>query len=134
MKTALSYIPTALLLEELAIRGTTKIPPATPPSSVNQIIFTVAEVFGIPVEAILSRRKTKAVSRARFACWLLIKEREAFSATEIASFFRRKDHGTILHGFKAGRELIQADPSFAKNVRLALQRITPAAASLPTDH
>jgi chromosomal replication initiation ATPase DnaA len=59
----------------------------------------VAKAFDVPAGLLYSSDRTARVSEARFACYVLLRER-GLSLNEIASVTGRKDHGSVIHGMK----------------------------------
>lgn len=87
--------------------------------SAVELIEAVAAAFNIDMWEILSRRKPTPTVRARFAAYLLLRERLAYGSIRIAKATRRKDHTTVLHGLKRAKELLATDPAWAEAYRAA---------------
>lgn len=78
----------------------------------------VAREFGVGVEEIDGRRRTRRVAGARHAAIALCRERLDYSLTDIGEVFDR-DHSTVLAAVEAARKRTLRDLYF----RQSMQRI-----------
>lgn len=74
----------------------------------------VAKAFDILGE-IYGERGSARISAARFACYVLLRER-GLSLPEITAVTSRKHHGAVIHGMKRAQSLEKHDPYFACNL------------------
>jgi chromosomal replication initiator protein len=73
--------------------------------SVENIQKTVAEYYKIKVSDLLSKKRTRSISRPRQLAMSLAKELTNHSLPEIGEFFGGKDHTTVLHACRKIKEL-----------------------------
>jgi len=78
----------------------------------------VARAFDVPAFALYGRERTARVSEARFACYLLLRQR-GLSHNEVAAITGRKDHGSVLHGLKRADWMQTHEPAFGDQLAAA---------------
>lgn len=75
----------------------------------------VADHYGVPVEALWSKMRTRAVSEPRrLAAWLL-KQRTILTLQDIGDILDR-DHTTIIYALRMVKAEMQRNPCFARTV------------------
>ncbi len=67
---------------------------------VFRISSKVASYYGITVERMLSRERSKSVSEARHMAMWIVRERLALSYPEIGSEFAKRDHQSTMRAIK----------------------------------
>jgi len=77
---------------------------------VNIIKQVVANYFNIQVQALESPLRKKEVAQARHIAMFLCREKLNLSYKQIAKYFKRKDHTTVMHGV----EKVQKDENLYK--------------------
>lgn len=77
--------------------------------SIENIQRTVAEYYKIKVADLLSKRRTRSVTRPRQMAMALAKELTNHSLPEIGDAFGGRDHTTVLHACKKIAELKDSD-------------------------
>lgn len=77
--------------------------------SIENIQKTVAEYYKIKKTDLLSKRRTRTVTRPRQVAMCLSKEITNHSLPEIGEAFGGRDHTTVLHACKKIKELRQSD-------------------------
>lgn len=77
--------------------------------SVENIQKTVAEYYKIKKADLLSKRRTRTVTRPRQVAMCLAKEITNHSLPEIGEAFGGRDHTTVLHACKKVKELRESD-------------------------
>jgi chromosomal replication initiator protein len=77
--------------------------------SIENIQKTVAEYYKIKKTDLLSKRRTRTVTRPRQVAMCLSKEITNHSLPEIGEAFGGRDHTTVLHACKKIKELCQSD-------------------------
>lgn len=77
--------------------------------SIENIQRTVAEYYKIKVADLLSKRRTRSVTRPRQMAMALAKELTNHSLPEIGDAFGGRDHTTVLHACKKVVELMESD-------------------------
>jgi chromosomal replication initiator protein len=91
----------------------------------QKIACAVAEFFQLPVAELRSWGRPKRSAVPRQVAMLLSRELSGRSAAQIARFFGRKNHTTVVHACRRTRILLAGDPALSRNVerlRRALRR------------
>ena len=83
--------------------------------SIDNIQRTVAEYYKIKVSDLLSKRRTRSVTRPRQMAMALSKELTNHSLPEIGDAFGGRDHTTVLHACRKMVELRDSDPSIRED-------------------
>lgn len=83
--------------------------------SIDNIQRTVAEYYKIKVSDLLSKRRTRSVTRPRQMAMALAKELTNHSLPEIGDAFGGRDHTTVLHACKKVVELRDKDPGIRED-------------------
>jgi chromosomal replication initiation ATPase DnaA len=134
---AISEIPTRTLIAEIRRRHsqghdvpaeemTQEMIQTNLSDAIISITQMVAGIFGVATGALLGSSRLGPLAEARFATWLILRDR-GYLPCEIAPVFRRLDTGTVRHGCNRGRQLIQADPRFARRLKQALDLVAATA-------
>lgn len=92
--------------------------------SIDNIQRTVAEYYKIKVSDLLSKRRTRTVTRPRQIAMALSKELTNHSLPEIGDAFGGRDHTTVLHACKKIVELQQLDASIREDYQTFLRTLT----------
>jgi chromosomal replication initiation ATPase DnaA len=88
------------------------------PLSPGEIIGQVACITGVPVGSIQGKRRTRAVTEARFLVIAAISKRYPWwSGQELAGAISREDPGTAYHAIKRFKTLIVTNPHFQAMAR-----------------
>ena len=77
--------------------------------TIENIQKTVAEYFKIRVADLLSKRRSRSITRPRQLAMALAKELTNHSLPEIGEAFGGRDHTTVLHACKKIKELREYD-------------------------
>ena len=77
--------------------------------SIENIQKTVAEYFKIRVADLLSKSRSRSITRPRQIAMSLAKELTRHSLPEIGDAFGGRDHTTVLHACRKVKELREAD-------------------------
>ncbi len=93
----------------------------------DRAIYRACEVFAMLPGKLLSRDRHQQFVRARHAVMLVMYELPDWSTPRIAKLFGMKCHSSVLHGLKAGEELMTRDAAFCE----AVAEIFAAAFSSP---
>lgn len=84
----------------------------------------VAEAFALPWEQLFAGgRETKTVFPRQAAMTLLMEERK-WSTAEVAAYFGKKDHTTVLFAVKAVKFRADTEPDYAAKLAAARAKIT----------
>ncbi len=92
--------------------------------SIDNIQRTVAEYYKIRVSDLLSKRRTRSITRPRQVGMALAKELTNHSLPEIGEAFGGRDHTTVLHACKVVIELKQSDPAIRDDYQHFMKILT----------
>ncbi len=92
--------------------------------SIDNIQRTVAEYYKIKVADLLSKRRTRSVTRPRQMAMALAKELTNHSLPEIGDAFGGRDHTTVLHACKKIVELKDNDSSMREDHNNFIKTLT----------
>lgn len=94
----------------------------------TELVNLCAQLFEIPREDVLSRKRKQRVSHARMALYAGLRKR-GWSYPRIGMFCGR-DHATVIHGVRTAEELSRRYPAYAEKVE-KLFSWQPVALELP---
>ena len=97
--------------------------------SQTRILLCVSEYLNVPVVEMLSKKRDRPISEARFLAMFFIKRLTGISLKSIATIFNCH-HSSIIHAIHTVDDLMR-DPEFKKKVQHLSQLITPT--SLKSD-
>jgi chromosomal replication initiator protein len=80
------------------------------------IIQSVADQFGIPVERVLSHDRSREVARPRQIAMYLMREEASCSLPQIGEALGGRDHTTILYGCEKIADLLERDDRLRRQV------------------
>ncbi|TNC81885.1 MAG: chromosomal replication initiator protein DnaA [Oleiphilus sp.] len=92
--------------------------------SIENIQRTVAEYYKIKVADLLSKRRTRSVTRPRQMAMALAKELTNHSLPEIGDAFGGRDHTTVLHACKKIAELKDSDAGMREDHNNFIKTLT----------
>ncbi|BES68983.1 chromosomal replication initiator protein DnaA [Marinobacter nanhaiticus D15-8W] len=92
--------------------------------SIDNIQRTVAEYYKIKVADLLSKRRTRTVTRPRQMAMSLAKELTNHSLPEIGDAFGGRDHTTVLHACKKIVELQESDTNIREDYQNFMRLLT----------
>lgn len=92
--------------------------------SIDNIQRTVAEYYKIRVSDLLSKRRTRSITRPRQMGMALAKELTNHSLPEIGEAFGGRDHTTVLHACKVVFGLKQTDPTIRDDYQNFMKILT----------
>lgn len=102
------------------------------PSPTQEVIERVASAFDIPAEQIISQRRDRPTVRARWACYVIMRDRLNMTFGKIGRIFDGQDHTTVRYGFHEAAVLMADDEDYRQRITAAghdaAPRIQPAAA------
>ncbi len=84
--------------------------------SADEIIESVSDVFGVPVEKVMSRDRTKEVALTRQVIMYLMREEANVSLPQIGLAMGGRDHTTVIHACEKVSSLLQKDNQFRSQV------------------
>jgi chromosomal replication initiator protein len=82
----------------------------------ENIVETVAQAFGIPVDRILSRERTRQVALPRQVAMYLLREEAHISLPQIGEVLGGRDHTTVIYGCNKISDLIEQDDRLRRQV------------------
>ena len=85
--------------------------------SIENIQKTVAEYYNIRLSDLLSKRRSRSITRPRQMAMALTKELTNHSLPEIGESFNGRDHTTVIHACKKISELRRENPSHEEDYR-----------------
>jgi len=85
--------------------------------SIDNIQKTVAEYYNIKLSDLLSKRRSRSITRPRQLAMALTKSLTNHSLPEIGEAFNGRDHTTVLHACSKIRELRKEIPSLEEDYR-----------------
>ena len=92
--------------------------------SIDNIQRTVAEYYKIKVADLLSKRRTRVVTRPRQVAMSLSKELTNHSLPEIGDAFGGRDHTTVMHACKKIIELKETDANIREDYQNFMRLLT----------
>ncbi len=90
----------------------------------DSVIESVSGVFGVPVDKIMSRDRTKDVALSRQVIMYLMREEGKASLPQIGAAMGGRDHTTVIHACEKVASLMQSDPQFRSRVYKAKEMIS----------
>ena len=92
--------------------------------SIENIQKTVSEYYNIKLSDLLSKRRSRSITRPRQLAMALTKELTNHSLPEIGEAFNGRDHTTVLHACKKITELRKESPSHEEDYRNLTRALT----------
>lgn len=100
------------------------IPSSKPkPITVERIQEAVAEYFGLGLEDMKARRRTRTVAFPRQVAMFLSRELTDLSLPRIGEAFGGRDHTTVMHAYEKIQETSRQDPTLEKCLSTIIQRL-----------
>lgn len=85
--------------------------------NVSAILNAVSQHYEVPVEKLTEQgRGTQEVSKARQIAMYLTKELSTLSLQGVGKHFGDRDHATVIHAIRSIKKLIEADPTFEREM------------------
>lgn len=94
------------------------------PITVEGIQKAVCEFFGIKLQDLKAKRRTKEIAGARQIAMYLAKQLTPLSLNEIGKYFGGKDHATVIYACKQVEERRSKDEHLHRNIEQVKKRIT----------
>jgi chromosomal replication initiator protein len=92
--------------------------------SIDNLQKTVAEYYNIKLSDLLSKRRSRSITRPRQLAMALTKELTNHSLPEIGESFNGRDHTTVLHACSKIKELRKELPSLEEDYRNLTRTLT----------
>jgi len=91
--------------------------PDAPPELTPDLIRTrVAQAWGVPVDALSSKRRTKDLTVPRQVAMYLMRQLLGLSLVEIGRLFGGRDHSTVIHSVEKVEQELRRDEEFRARV------------------
>jgi chromosomal replication initiator protein len=90
------------------------------PLRIGDIIETIAEHFGVRIQDLIGRRRTRSISHPRQVAMYLARKLTPLSLEEIGAHFGGRDHSTVLHAERT----IEADRNGNHDLAQTLAQLT----------
>ncbi|MDC1096173.1 chromosomal replication initiator protein DnaA [Pelagibacteraceae bacterium] len=84
--------------------------------TIDKIQNTVSNFYNIPLNEMLSQRRSRPLARPRQIAMYLAKKMTTRSLPEIGRRFANRDHTTVIHAVKTITRLSEADQEMKKNI------------------
>ncbi len=92
--------------------------------TVDNIQKTVAAYYKIRVGDLLSKRRSRSITRPRHMAMALAKELTSHSLPEIGDAFGGRDHSTVLHAYRNIKDLVEKDTQIAEDYENLVRTLT----------
>lgn len=121
---AMSFLSGERITVDMAARTLADIISEDIPLSmkINRILYTVGEKYGVEVEDLKGKKRTKEIAWARHVAIYIMREKTDMSLPAIGNEFGR-DHTTVLSSHKIIEKEIAENPSFAVEMNELINEI-----------
>jgi chromosomal replication initiator protein len=82
----------------------------------NGVLEATARYYGLSVEDLASRKRTKVIAQARQLAMYLAREETETSLPQIGQALGGRDHSTVVHGCARIASLLVSDPALAQDI------------------
>lgn len=82
----------------------------------GEVVRTVAEAFGIPIDRMLSRDRTQEIALPRQIAMYLLREESNISLPQIGEALGGRDHTTVMYGCDKISDLLERDDRLRRRV------------------
>jgi len=100
------------------------LPPPSSRVSVDGIVRTVAEHFGVPVRDLMGKRRSKSIAHPRQICMFLARRLTSHSLEEIGGYFGGRDHTTVMYAYDKIRRETEEDTALADIIEKLRVKVT----------
>jgi chromosomal replication initiator protein len=83
---------------------------------IKQLLWTVAEHFGLPPEELVNKKRDRRTTLARHVAIYLLREGYNCSLTEIGRELGGRNHATILHGYEKIASELNTNPNLGNQL------------------
>jgi chromosomal replication initiator protein len=91
-------------------------PRTTRQDRVHQIQQAVASEWGVTVDGLMSKTRTKVLTIPRQVAMYLTREIHGLQLVEIGAAFGGRDHSTVIHSLERVTEMVREDVGFRERV------------------
>ncbi len=89
----------------------------------RQVVELVAEAFGVPVERLLSKERSRKVVLPRQVAMYLLREEARISLPQIGEALGGRDHTTVMYACEKVADLLERDERFRRRVMEIRERL-----------
>ena len=83
----------------------------------------VAAEWGVTVDGLRSKTRTKTLTVPRQAAMYLLRQITGLQLVEIGAAFGNRDHSTVIHSLERVEEMLQTEPHFRERVENLRKRL-----------
>ncbi len=94
------------------------------PVTVDAIQKVACEYFGIKIQDMKAKKRTKEIANARQIAMYISKQHTSLSLSEIGKYFGGKDHATVIYACRQIEEKRGKDENLNKSIENIIRRIT----------
>ncbi len=91
--------------------------------TIDSIQMIVAEYFGLPLEEMKAKKRTRAVAFPRQVAMFLARELTDASLPRIGEEFGGRDHSTVIHAYEKIQESIHQDQALNETLKEIIKRL-----------
>ncbi len=115
---AYSHLIGSAVTTELADQALKSLLAETPKDvvSVDEILNSIADFSGVPVDRIIGKRRDKATAEARRMAMYLLREDAHLTSARVGQALGGKDHSTVLYAQKRFEQLMETDSSVRQHL------------------
>jgi len=100
------------------------LPPPSSRVSVDGIVRTVADHFGVPVKDLMGKRRSKSIAHPRQICMFLARRLTSHSLEEIGGYFGGRDHTTVMYAYDKIRREAEDNQELAETIEKLKVKVT----------
>lgn len=89
----------------------------------NQVIESVANIYGVAIDDILSSKRDQYIVKPRQVIMYILRKRLDLSQVQIAKILGGKDHTTVIYALKKVEEKMKKDKTFKEDLEEILAQI-----------
>lgn len=90
----------------------------------NDVATNVAKQFGVSLQELKSKKRSKDVVTARQIACYVMKKLTNYSLQAIGNFFSGRDHSTIIHAISTVEKRLESDRTFALKIKRVEEEIS----------
>ena len=85
-------------------------------ATVDEILSSISEFTGVPIDRIVGKRRDKATAEARRIAMYMLREDAHLTSARVGKSLGGKDHSTVLYAQKRFEQLMETDPSVRQHL------------------
>jgi chromosomal replication initiator protein len=108
---AYSRLTNSKISIDVANRALAALTPSLPgPADPHAIMRAVGSYFGVPVQALAGKSRSKPIAEARHVAMYLLREDGELALKQVGLLLGHRDHSTVIHGVQKVSRSLVADP------------------------